>query len=98
VSTAINSLIDGDGYLMTPDPGAPPTDNNSAATVGASMGPAPHEISALQGTPPLTGSHNTPLHVGFIGLVALGIVILLRVLGFAGFGVSATGGVRFGRG
>lgn len=52
--------------------------------MGATMGPSltGADAASVQGTPPLTGSHNTPLQVGFLGLVALAIVILLRKLGF----------------
>jgi hypothetical protein len=52
------------------------------------MGPSPADTAAapnaaaIQGTPPLLGAHNTPLHVAFLGLVALALVILLRKLGF----------------
>lgn len=89
--TAFNALID-DGYTAAPDPGPPPTDNNAGATMGAVMGPAPH-AAAIQGTPPLTGRHNTPLHVAFLGLIALGIVILLRKAGFR-FAVAGSLGGR----
>jgi hypothetical protein len=90
--TAFNALLD--YSVQTPDPGVP-TDNNAGATRGAEMGPSPDNTQSyadLQGTRPLTGAHNTPLHVAFLGLVALGIVILLRKLGF-GFSVAG----RLGR-
>lgn len=94
--TAFNALVD--GYVANPDPGPLPTNNNGGATMGAVMGPAPDDTSsaaAIQGTPPLTGRHNTPLHVAFLGLVALGVVILLRV---AGFRFSGAGNIGVGRG
>lgn len=93
--TAFNSLVD--GFVANPDPGTLPTDSNAGATQGAVMGPTPSQAANaadLQGTPPLTGAHNTPLHVAFLGLVALGVVILLRKLGFIGLGVSARFGGR----
>jgi hypothetical protein len=73
-----------DGYVTAPDPGPPPTGDNGGATMGASMGPTPagQHVADLQGTPPLTGIHNTPLQVAFLGLVALGVIILLRRAGF----------------
>ncbi|HWD76345.1 MAG TPA: hypothetical protein VG371_14485 [Solirubrobacteraceae bacterium] len=79
--SAFNALVD--GYAANPAP-APPTDSNAGATMGASMGPslAGQHVADLQGMPPLTGNHNTPLQVAFLGLVALGIVILLRRAGF----------------
>ncbi|HET9721119.1 MAG TPA: hypothetical protein VFP55_13645 [Solirubrobacteraceae bacterium] len=80
--TAFNALLD--GYATSPDPGPLPTDSNGGATMGATMGPtgtAAH-IASLQGTPPYTGPHNTPLQVAFLGLIALGVVILLRKAGF----------------
>lgn len=80
--SAINSLVD--GWASAPDPGPVPTDTNAGATLGATMGPnlTNQNAASVQGTPPLTGAHNTPLQVGFLGLIALGIVILLRRLGF----------------
>lgn len=81
MATAYNALVD--GYVTSPSPGPLPTDNNANATMGASMGPnLSARAAASIGTPPLTGQHNTPLQVGFLGLIALGIVILLRKLGF----------------
>lgn len=92
--TAFNALVD--SYVATPDPGPLPTGNNGGGTMGAVMGPSPSNTSAaasIQGTPPLTGSHNTPLHVAFLGLVALGVIILLRK---AGFRFSAVGKLGVG--
>lgn len=91
--TAFNALVD--GYVTNPDPGPVPTDSNAGATRGAMMGPSPANTASaadLQGTPPLTGSHNTPLHVAFLGLLALGVVILLRKAGFR-FSVAGNIGV-----
>lgn len=79
---AFNALLDYDAYMQTPDPGPVSTDTNSGATMGAVMGPSPANAHMVQGTPPLTGAHNTPLQVAFLGLVALGIIILLRKAGF----------------
>lgn len=79
---AYNSLVD--GLVTSPDPGPVPTDNNAGATMGASMGPnLSAAASASVGTPPLTGRHNTPLQVAFLGIIALGIIVLLRKLGFS---------------
>ena len=81
--TAFNALTD--GFVMNPDPGPVPTSDNGGATLGAVMGPTTTGNAAaadLQGTPPLTGSHNTPLQVAFLGLIALGVIILLRKAGF----------------
>lgn len=81
--TAFNALMD--GYVMTPDPGPLPTDNNAGATMGAVMGPnvgATATAGLSVGTPPLTGLHNIPLHVALLGLIALGVIVLLRKLGF----------------
>jgi hypothetical protein len=79
--TAWNTLTD--GYVSAPNPGPLPTGDNGGATMGAVMGPtAAGNAAAVQGTPPLTGSHNTPLQVAFLGLVALGVIILLRKAGF----------------
>jgi hypothetical protein len=91
--SAFNSLTD--GYVTSPDPGPPPSDSNAGATRGATMGPnvSGVHISALQGTPPLTGAHNTPLHVAFLGIVALLVVILLRKAGFR-FSVAGSIGGR----
>lgn len=80
--TAYNPLND---YLVVPDPGPPPTASNGGATRGAGMGPSPAQTASaadLQGTPPFFGAHNTPLHVALLGLIALGVVILLRKAGF----------------
>lgn len=74
-----------DSYVTAPSPGPVPTGDNGGSTMGASMGPTAAggaAIADLQGTPPLTGSHNTPLQVAFLGLLALGIIILLRKAGF----------------
>jgi hypothetical protein len=92
--TAFNALTD--GYVTSPDPGPPDSGSNSGATRGAVMGPSPANVAALQGTPPLTGAHNTPLQVGFIGLIALGIVILLHMAGFR-FSGAAGGKFSVGR-
>jgi hypothetical protein len=79
--TSFNTLVD--GYVTSPNPGPLPTSDNANSTMGAVMGPTPAgSAAAVQGTPPLTGSHNTPLQVGFLGLVALGVIILLRKAGF----------------
>lgn len=96
--TAFNALVD--GYVATPNPGPLPTDNNAGATQGAVMGPnvsagVSANTSASVGSPPYTGMHNTPLHVAFLGLLALGIIILLRR---AGFRFSAVGKLGVGRG
>lgn len=93
-TTAFNALTD--GYVMSPDPGPPAADNNSGATMGAVMGPSPANAAASQGVPPLTGSHNTPLQVGFLGLLALGVVILLHMAGFR-FSGAAGGKFSVGR-
>lgn len=93
-ATAFNTLID--GYVESPYPGAPPTDNNAGATMGATMGPnLSGQVAAglSVGSPPLTGPHNTVLHVAFLGLLALAVLVLLRK---AGFRFSYTG--RIGRG
>jgi hypothetical protein len=94
--SAWNALTD--GYVSAPEP-APPAESNAGATQGATMGPHPSQMGAhiaeLQGTPPLTGEHNLPLHVGFLGLLALGVVILLRMLGF---NFSGAGKIGIGRG
>jgi hypothetical protein len=73
--TAFNALIDGYGYGANPAPPDP--------TQGQTNSPAfaPH-AGAIQGTPPLFGPHNTPLHVGLLGVAALLIVIGLRLAGF----------------
>jgi hypothetical protein len=80
--SAFNALVD--GYVTSPPPGPPPTDSNGGATAGAAMGPSipGTHVADLQGTPPLTGSHNTPLQVAFLGMIALIVVIALRKLGF----------------
>lgn len=81
--SAFNALVD--GWSTAPNPGPPPADSNAGATMGAGMGPTPAAVANaadLQGLPPLTGAHNTPLQVAFLGLIALGIVILLRRAGF----------------
>lgn len=78
--TAYNALTD--GFVLNPDPTPPPTSDNGNATMGADMGPSPANAAAVQGTPPLTGQHNTPLQVAFLGLVAFGVIVLLRKAGF----------------
>jgi hypothetical protein len=98
---AYNALMD--GYVTSPDPGPPPTDSNGGATAGASVGPHPSQmgphISALQGMPPLNGAHNIPLHVGVLGILALALVIVIRLLGFRFSAVGKIGaGVGVGRG
>ena len=94
--SAFNPLTD--GYVSAPEP-APPSESNAGATMGATMGPSPSQmgphIADLQGTSPLLGSQNIPLHVGFLGLLALGVVMLLRLLGFK---FSAAGNLGVGRG
>lgn len=92
---AYNSLVD--GYVVNPDPTPLPTNNNGGATMGAVMGPSPQNTAAaadLQGTPPLTGTHNTPLHVAFLGIIALAVIYLLRKGGFHGMvaGRASLGG------
>lgn len=93
--SAFNALID--GYVTAPDPGPAPVDSNSGATMGAVMGPSPAQmgphIADLQGTPPIFGDHNTPLHVAFLGLLALGLVVGLRLMGFR---FSVAGNVGLG--
>lgn len=82
-ATAFNPLMD--SWLAAPDPGPPPTGSDGGATRGADMGPTPQGNAAaadLVGRPPLTGTHNAPLHVALLGLVALGVIILLRRAGF----------------
>jgi hypothetical protein len=94
--SAFNALTD--GFVSAPAPAAP-TESNAGATMGAAMGPSPSQmgqtIADLQGTPPLTGEHNIPLHVGFLGVLALTVVIVLRLLGFK---FSAAGNLGVGRG
>lgn len=93
-ATAFNQLID--GYVESPYPGQPPFDNNAGATMGASSGPNLTGTAAASlsvGSSPLTGPHNTVLHVAFLGLLALAVLVLLRK---AGFRFSYTG--RIGRG
>lgn len=78
--SAFNGLVD--GFAFNPDPTPVATTDNANATMGAVMGPSPANAAAVQGTPPLTGAHNTPLQVAFLGLVALGVIVLLRRAGF----------------
>lgn len=83
--TAFNTLMD--SYVTSPSPGPVPTADNGGATLGAGMGPSPAGAAAaadLQGTPPLFGGHNLPLHVAIIGLIAFAVIILLRKAGFRG--------------
>lgn len=91
--SAFNALVD--SYLASPAPAAPPAD---IASGGMTVGPSPHQagprISDLQGVPPLRGDHNIPLQVGFLGIVALIVVIGLRL---AGFKFSGTASVGVGR-
>jgi hypothetical protein len=68
-----NALMD--GYATAPDPGPPPDAGATVSSVG------PH-IADVQGSPPLTGAHNIPLHVGFLGILALAVVVFLRLVGF----------------
>lgn len=80
---AYNPLVDGVAYGPI---SAPNVNNNAGATPGAVMGPSPANTQAaasLQGTRPLGGVHNTPLHVAFLGITALLIVWLLRKAGFS---------------
>jgi hypothetical protein len=87
-ATAFNSLIDGVAFGNQPPPAY---DNNGAATPGSVAGPSPTNTQAaaqLQGTRPLTGAHNTPLHVGAIALAAL---LVLWGLRHAGFSFSVAG-------
>lgn len=39
-------------------------------------------VSAVQGTGPITGLHNTPLHVSGILLGALALIVMFNVAGF----------------
>lgn len=88
---AFNALTD--GYVTAPAPVGDLAGTNSGATMGASMGPWVGGGSAadVQGVPPLSGSHNTPLQVAFLGLAALAVVILLRFLGFRFSGTASVG-------
>lgn len=90
---AFNPLSD--GYVSSPDPGPVPTDNNAGATMGATMGPnvtGGVNVAAMQGTRPLTGPHNIPLHVALLGLIAFGVVVLLRKAGFKFSFAGSVGG------
>lgn len=86
--TAFNALMD--SSLLAPEPAPPPGPDQGTATGPAHMG---IHIADLQGTPPLRGDHNIPLHVGFLGILALGVVVVLRLLGFrfSAVGQIATG-------
>lgn len=87
--TAFNPLIDG---VSTSAPTRPATDNNGGATAGAVMGPSPAAAASaadLQGSRPLTGAHNTPLHVAVLGIVAILLLWGLRKAGFE-FTVAAS--------
>ena len=83
---AYNSLIDG-GYDFAPQPtGAPPVEAAAAAGMPAV------NAAAVQGTRPLTGLHNTPLHMALFGALMVLVLIGLRK---SGFGFSVVG--RIGR-
>jgi len=80
-ATAFNALMD--YQVSAPNP--VPYDNNAGATQGASAGPNLTGTAAATlsvGSAPLTGPHNTVLHVAFLGLVSLGVLFLLSKLGF----------------
>lgn len=88
---AFNALVD--GWVTSPDPGSPAADGNTPALAGTPTAvPHAHQV---QGIPPLTGAHNTPLQVAFLGLVALAVVMLLRWAGFRfSFAGKVSGGGR----
>lgn len=69
---AYNPLIDGVAYAATPPA---PADAQQQVT-------PTQNVSAMQGTLPLSGPHNTPLHVAVIAIVALLVVIGIRALDF----------------
>lgn len=88
--SAFNTLTD--GYVASPAPAPPPTDMSAAGgIVGPSPGQAGPRISDLQGIRPLSGNHNIPLQVGFLGIVALVVVIGIRLLGFKFSGTASLG-------
>lgn len=82
-ATAFNQLVDGITYGTQ---ATPAFNNNAGATAGAVMGPSPANTNAaasLQGSRPLTGPHNTPLHIAAIALAALLVLWAVRHAGFS---------------
>ena len=83
------SLLDG----YAPASPAPPPTGGGAVTPGrysqASVG-----ALAPVGTAPITGSHNTSLHVAMWGLGSLGFIILMHKWGFRLVSVGRYGGGR----
>jgi hypothetical protein len=73
--TAFNALMDTGYGPVAPAPAPPPAQGSVQSPIG------PH-IADMQGMRPLTGDHNIPLHVGFLGLLALTVVVFLRLIGF----------------
>lgn len=60
----------------------------SAGTPDTAGGPVSMNPDAQVGTGDLTGAHNTPLHVGGLIILAVGVAIALQLAGFR-FVVSA---------
>lgn len=70
------------GY--SPGPGGPSSPLNSGRSV------VNDTTNSAVGTGDLTADHNTPIHVGALILLGLGVTILLR---FAGFRFAVDAGV-----
>lgn len=90
--TAPNPLHDEWAYGITAT--QVPWNSNGGVTAGSPAGPSPagaRSAAQLQGTAPLTGPHNTPLHIAVIGVLAL---LVLWGLHKAGFRFGAEVSVR----
>jgi len=88
-------------YTVNASSPAPPTGGGAAtpgpysqATVGRSLDAGVTVGVANQpvGTSPLTGVHNTPLHVAVVGIGALAAIVLMHKWGFRLVSVGRYGG------
>jgi len=82
------SLLDGYAPASPPPP-----------TGGGNVTPGPYSQAVVGtgqpvGTAPMTGSHNTVLHVAVWGLGSLGFIILMHKWGFRLVSVGRYGGGR----
>lgn len=73
---AYNPLIDGVSYT------SPGMSSSRSTYAGTPQPVATGTTASVQGMAPLTGRHNTPLHLAMLGVLAILVLWGLRALGF----------------
>jgi hypothetical protein len=80
-----------DGLVSSP---APPSAGQATIAAPASQLAGTNLAASVQGSAPLGGIHNTPLHIALWGASAVGVILFMHKMGFRLLSVGRYGGGR----